>query len=96
MAPSPSCYQREAELLGVLAHPLRLRILDLLRDQEACVCDLQIALQQRQACVSQHLMALRDAGLVTGRKEGLRVYYQLRDPKILSVLDEVRAVSQGK
>ncbi len=96
MTSIPVRYLREAELLGVLAHPLRLQILDLLRTEEACVCDLQTALRQRQACVSQHLMALRDAGLVTSRKQGLRVYYQLRDPKILSVLDEVQALSRGK
>ena len=55
---------------------------------------MQAALNQRQAYVSQHLMALREAGLVTCRKEGLRVYYQLRDPRILRVLDQVHTLSQ--
>jgi len=96
MSPMPDRYRREAHLLSVLAHPLRLQILDLLRSEEACVCDLQAALHQRQAYVSQHLMALRDASLVTCRKEGLRVYYQLRDPKILSVLDALCAVNPDK
>ena len=45
---------------------------------------MQAALSQRQAYVSQHLMALREAGIVTCRKDGLRVYYQLSDPRILA------------
>jgi len=89
-------FDSEAELLGTLAHPIRLQILELLRHEERCVCDLQAALCQRQATISQHLMALREAGLVTCRKEGLRVYYQLSDPRLLNVLADVRAISQGK
>jgi DNA-binding transcriptional ArsR family regulator len=53
-----------------------------------------MALKQRQAYVSQHLMALREAGIVTCRKDGLRVYYQLSDSRLLRVLDQVHAVSQ--
>jgi len=89
-------FDSDAELLGTLAHPIRLQILELLRNEERCVCDLQAALCQRQACISQHLMALREVGLVICRKEGLRVYYQLSDPRLLSVLADVRAICQGK
>ena len=89
-------FETEARLLALLAHPIRLQILELLRHGEVCVCDMQAALKQRQAYISQHLMALREAGLVTCRKEGLRVYYQLSEPRILRVLDQVHAVSQGK
>ena len=89
-------FETEARLLALLAHPMRLQILELLRHGEVCVCDMQAALSQRQAYVSQHLMALREAGIVTCRKDGLHVYYQLSDPRILRVLDQVRAVSQKK
>jgi ArsR family transcriptional regulator len=89
-------FEAEARLLALLAHPIRLQIVELLRHGEVCVCDMQAALGQRQAYVSQHLMALREAGIATCRKDGLRVYYQLSDPRILRVLDQVRAVSQRK
>ena len=48
------------------------------------------------ATLSFHLKELKQAGLVTCRKDGLRVYYRLSDPRILCVLDQVHAVSQGK
>ncbi len=86
-------FEIEANLLSTLAHPTRLEILEVLRDGEACVCHIQATLRQRQAYVSQQLMALRQAGLVTSRKEGLRVYYQLSDPHVLAVLDDVRSVA---
>jgi ArsR family transcriptional regulator len=55
----------------------RLRILNLLRDGEKCVCDLQSVLDVPQPKVSRHLAYLRRAGLVTARKEGLWSYYKL-------------------
>ncbi len=96
MSSVPLAFQTEARLLALLAHATRLQIVELLRHGEVCVCDMQAALSQRQAYVSQHLMALREAGIVTCRKDGLRVYYQLSDPRILGLLDQVRAVSQHK
>ncbi len=96
MPSAPLAFETEARLLALLAHPIRLQIVDLLRHGEMCVCDIQAALNQRQAYVSQHLMALREAGLVTCRKDGLHVYYQLSDPRILRVLDQVQSVNQRK
>jgi len=55
----------------------RLRILNLLRDGEKCVCDLQAVLEVPQPKVSRHLSYLRRAGLVRARKEGLWSYYTL-------------------
>ena len=68
-----SVYDIQARALSALANPARLEILGLLRDGEACVCHIQAVLGQRQAFVSQHLNVLRQAGLVTSRKDGLRV-----------------------
>jgi ArsR family transcriptional regulator len=87
-------YTLEAETLQALAHPARLEILELLRDGEACVCHIQAMLDQRQAYISQHLNILRRAGLVTCRKEGLRVYYQVSDPQISEMLHQVETVLQ--
>jgi DNA-binding transcriptional ArsR family regulator len=83
-------YDIQAELLKALAHPVRLQILDLLRDGEQCVCHMEAALGQRQSYISQHLMLLRKVRLVTDRKDGLRVYYSVRDTSVYAVLDVAR------
>ncbi len=70
-----------------LAHPVRLQMLDMLRRGETCVCHFEAVLGKRQAYVSQQLMALREAGLVTARRDGLRVYYRLTDDVARAVLD---------
>ncbi len=86
-------YALEADVFSALAHPARLQILELLRAGEVCVCHIQATLGRRQAYISQHLIALRQAGLVTSRKDGLRVYYQVSDPRIFAVLDGVQRVA---
>lgn len=78
-----------------LAHPVRLQILDMLRNGEACVCHMETALGRRQAYISQQLMVLRDAGLVDTRKEGLQVFYCLVDPEIAALLNMVLGPAEG-
>jgi ArsR family transcriptional regulator len=68
---------RHASLFHALSDPRRLRILDLLRAGEQCVCDLQADLDIGQSLLSFHLKTLRDAGLVTVRKEGRWSHYQI-------------------
>jgi DNA-binding transcriptional ArsR family regulator len=87
-----NAYNLQAELLKVLAHPARLQILDVLRDGEQCVCHLQAVLGLRQAYVSQQLMELRELGLVTDRKEGLRVFYSVCDSSVYAILDVARSL----
>ena len=83
-------YRQTAEPFRLLSHPARLRILDALRRRdEACVCHLQSVLKQRQPYVSQQLRALRDAGVVDSRRDGLHIYYRLSDPSVVQVLDAV-------
>ncbi len=81
-----------AEFLKAIAHPARLRILSALREEEECVCHLTALLHQRQAYVSQQLMFLRQAGLIEDRKDGLRVYYRIKDRRVFDVLDTVNAI----
>lgn len=71
-----------ADLLGVLSHPHRLRIIEELRDGEHDVNSLQAALQISHSGVSQHLMLLRANRLVSERREGRHVFYHLRQPEI--------------
>jgi len=80
-------YLRAANLLQILSHPARLRILDELRRGEACVCHLQAVLQRRQPYISQQLALLRAAGVAESRRDGTFNYYQLADPRIVQVLD---------
>lgn len=68
------------------AHHTRLRILDILARDEACVCHLTTVLGEAQAHVSQHLRVLRDAGLVVDRRDGVMVYYRLADARAAAVV----------
>ena len=86
-------YHLTANLLKAIAHPARLRILNALSEDEECVCHLTALLRQRQAYVSQQLMFLRQAGLIEDRKDGLRVYYRLKNPGVIAVLDAVNKLT---
>jgi ArsR family transcriptional regulator len=87
-------FKAQAQLFRALAHPVRLRILDILARQEACVCHLTAVLGQRQPYVSQQLATLREAGLVTDRREGTLIYYRLADGALVTVLDQGKAIVQ--
>lgn len=76
---------RDARWFHALADEMRLRILDQLRDGEQCVCDLTDALETGQSRLSFHLKTLKDAGLVTDRREGRWVYYALNPPALEAV-----------
>jgi DNA-binding transcriptional ArsR family regulator len=76
-----------------LAHPLRLRILELLRDQGAYVMHLTAMLDRPQANVSQHLAILREAGLVRDEREGMTVVYRVTDPRIFDVIARIQALN---
>jgi ArsR family transcriptional regulator len=83
-------YRYQAQLFRACAHPVRLRILDILSRQEACVCHLQTILGRPQPYISQQLAALREAGLVTDRRDGAVIYYRLADDRIARLLDGSR------
>lgn len=75
-----------SSLLRAISPAPRMRILLALGHGEACVCHLEAALGWRQAYISQHLMALRNAGVLTSRRESRFVYYRLRDPRVLELI----------
>lgn len=77
-----------AELFKVLSHPQRIRIVEELRDTERDVNSLQVALGISHSGVSQHLMVLRSHHIVSERREGRRVFYQLCQPNLASWLME--------
>jgi len=94
MAKTTSGYKMQAQLFRALSHPVRLRILDILARQEACVCHLTEILGQRQPYVSQQLATLREAGLVTDHRDGTLIYYRLADDALTMVLDQGKVVVQ--
>ena len=69
------------QLFKALADETRLRILNLVAHRELCVCHLVEALGLGQSRVSRHLAHLRNAGLVSDRREGAWMYYSLTEPK---------------
>ncbi|MCU0627814.1 MAG: metalloregulator ArsR/SmtB family transcription factor [Gemmatimonadaceae bacterium] len=81
VAAAPRPPRLDADRLGTLCHALsdrtRLEIVALLRDGERCVCDLQDALDAAQSRLSFHLRVLKDAGLVSDRRDGRWSYYAL-------------------
>src|ERR1700722_18116368 len=83
---SDPVYVVKAQLFRVLGHPLRIRILELLRDGERTVGDLQVELELDSSGTSQHLAALRQQGVLESRRAGTSVYYRIRDPRISELL----------
>lgn len=79
---------RAARLFHALSDETRLRILDRLRRGERCVCQLTDALDAAQSRLSFHLRILKDAGLVTDRREGRWSYYTV-DPEVLAEAAEL-------
>ncbi len=82
----------KSEFFKALAHPVRIQILDCLRDGEKGVNELSEALQIEQANVSQQLAILRVRNIVTGRKSGSNVYYSVSDRTIFKLLDVAKTI----
>jgi len=70
-------YDEKSRILKALAHPSRLIMIDALTKGELCVCELRELVGSDISTVSKHLLVLKNAGIVTDRKEGLNVYYKL-------------------
>ncbi len=85
-------YVLKAEFFRILGHPVRVRILELLRDGERTVGDLQGQLGLDSSGTSQHLGALRKQGLLESRREGTSVYYRVRDPRLFQLLEVARQI----
>ena len=82
-----------AELIArrfrVIGEPMRIRLLDRLRDGEATVSELTEALDASQQNVSKHLAVLADVGIVGRRKDGNRVYYSVVDESVFSLCEDI-------
>jgi ArsR family transcriptional regulator, arsenate/arsenite/antimonite-responsive transcriptional repressor len=87
---------RASSWFHALSDPTRLEIVALLSHGERCVCELQDALAAAQSRLSFHLGVLKEAGVVTDRREGRWVYYTLNREALDGIADFAQAVRPGK
>jgi DNA-binding transcriptional ArsR family regulator len=92
LVPHQPLHRFKAEFFRALGHPARLRILELLRERERNVSELQVALDIEASSVSQQLAVLRAKNIVDTRRVGTSVYYSVRDPQIFQLLDVARQI----
>ncbi len=86
----------KAEILKALAQPTRLKILELLRNGERCICEIVPAINGEQSNISRHISMMQKSHLVTTRKDGVRVMVNVKDPKIFEILDKVSVILRNQ
>lgn len=82
-----------ARLLAALGHEHRLRIVEMLRQGERCVCEITPGFDLDPSVVSRHLAHLERAGAIRSRRDGRRIFYQVADHRVLRLVDAVRKVT---
>jgi ArsR family transcriptional regulator len=82
----------KAEILKALAQPTRLKILELLRHGEKCICEIVPVINGEQSNISRHISLMQKSHLVTTRKDGVKVMVSVKDPEIFKILDRVNAI----
>lgn len=85
--------QYTAEILSAIAHPNRIRILECLKDEAQCNCELAPALRLEQSNLSRHLKILVQAGVLISWKEGLRVNFRVSDQRVYRILELAKALT---
>jgi len=81
--------QLKAEVLKALAQPTRLKILEMLRNGERCICEIVPAINGEQSNISRHISTMQKSHLISTRKDGVKVMVKVRDPRIFEILDTV-------
>ena len=89
-------YKVKADFLRALSHPVRLKIIEVLKHGEKSVSNLVKQLGVEQSSLSRHLLALRDAGILKSRQERTTVYYSIRDHDIFQVLRPIAMMLRKK
>ena len=85
-------FEKQAEIAKAIAHPLRIAVVNFLKDGEQCVCDIAEHIGSERSNVSRHLSVMLNASLLEYRKEGLKVIYRLKTPCILDFFSCVSRV----
>jgi ArsR family transcriptional regulator len=89
-------YEKKTDILKAMAHPTRLFILDQLKKETLCVCEINELIDADVSTISKHLTVLKNAGLVSRTKKGLQVFYKLEAPCMLKSLECVESVINKK
>jgi len=76
-------FEKQAEIAKAISHPLRIAVIEYLKDGEKCVCDIAEYVDSERSNVSRHLAVMVNAGVLSYRKEGLKVFYSLKTPCIV-------------
>lgn len=87
-------YERQAEIMQAFSHPIRIAIVEVLRDGEVCVCHITERIGAERSNVSRHLAIMLRTGVLQTRREGLQVYYSLRTPCMLKAIDAAGKAAQ--
>jgi DNA-binding transcriptional ArsR family regulator len=82
----------QAEILKAIAQPTRLKIIELLRNGERCVCEIFPAIEEEQSNTSRHLNLMQNCGILQRRKEGVKIMYRLKHPEVLEILELTSAI----
>ena len=85
-------YEMKADVIAAAGHPIRLAIIDFLKDGERCVCDIADHVEAKRSNVSRHLAVLLKAGIVEHREDGLKMIYSLRTRCVLKFMSCVEGV----
>jgi len=86
----------QANVIKAVAHPVRLAIVDFLKDGEQCVCDIALHVGAERSNVSRHLALLLKGGILKYRRSGLKAMYSLKTPCVLNFLSCVSDVLRGQ
>jgi ArsR family transcriptional regulator len=84
--------EKAAKVLRVLGDPNRVKIVELLRSGEMCQCEIIPLIGQSQPTVSRHLSLLEENGVLISRRDGVRMLYQVSDPKVFEIIDHATSL----
>jgi len=87
-----SATQYLADTLKSIAQPTRMKIIDFLRDGERCVCEIFPAIDEEQSNTSRHLNYMQTHGILSRRKEGVKIYYAVKHPEVFEIIDLASAI----
>lgn len=80
-------FEKQANIAKAIAHPVRVAVIDFLRNGEQCVCDIAATVGSERTNLSKHLSVMTAAGVLESRKEGLKVLYKIKTPCVVRFCD---------
>lgn len=81
-----------ADVLKSLSQPTRLKIIDFLRNGERCVCEIFPAIDEEQSNTSRHLSYMQTHGILSRRKDGVKIYYGVKHPEVFEIIDRAEGI----